>query len=495
MIYQPTIGLEIHAELKTKSKMFCSCENGLGLETEPNKHICPICTAQPGSLPVINEEAVKNIIKIGLALNSEIQPEFRFFRKNYFYPDIPKGYQITSQEAPPDMGGYIEIGGKNIRIHHIHLEEDTGKNTHPEGAGYSLIDFNRAGVPLMELVTEPDIKSGEEAKLFCQELQHILRALEVSDADMEKGQMRCEVNISLSKDETLGTKVEIKNLNSFRTVERAIDYEIKRQSKALENGEKIIQETRGWDDNGQKTFSQRSKETAKDYRYFPEPDLPPVKISPEKIRRIACDMPELPQAKRKRFMDQYGFSFENAFLIVLDKNLSNFAEQAISELKAWLLSLEGMEGAEDEIWENNKEKLVKLLSGWLINKLPPLMQSSKQNWENIKITPENFAEFITLAYQNKISSAIGQELLKEMVLTGKDPSNIMEEQNLSQISAGGEMDEIVEKVIKNNPEQVEQFRAGKEAVLQYLIGQVMKESKGKANPQTAGEMLREKLRQ
>ncbi|MFH0856324.1 MAG: Asp-tRNA(Asn)/Glu-tRNA(Gln) amidotransferase subunit GatB [bacterium] len=493
MLYTPTIGLEIHAELKTKSKMFCSCENGLGLETEPNKHICPICTAQPGSLPVINEQAVKDIIKIGLALKSEIQQEFRFFRKNYFYPDIPKGYQITSQEAPPDMGGYIEIGGKNIRIHHIHLEEDTGKNTHPEGAGYSLIDFNRAGVPLMELVTEPDIKSGEEAKLFCQELQHILRALEVSDADMEKGQMRCEVNISLSKDETLGTKVEIKNLNSFRTVERAIDYEINRQTEVLKNGEKIIQETRGWDDNGQKTFTQRTKETAKDYRYFPEPDLPPVKISPELVRKIECTMPEMPQTKRKRFMEQYGFPAENAYLIILDKNLSDFCEQSVSELKAWLLALENMEGTEEDIWKNNKEKLVKLVSGWLINKLPPLMQAADQDWTNIKITAENFAEFITLVYQNKISSAIGQELLKEMVLTGKDPSDIIEEKDLSQISEGGEMDKVIDKVIKNNPEQAGQFKAGKVTVLQYLIGQVMKESRGKANPQMAGEMLKNKL--
>lgn len=494
MTYKPTIGLEIHAELKTKSKMFCSCENGLGLENEPNRHICAVCTAQPGSLPVINEEAVKDIIKIGLALKSKIQPEFRFFRKNYFYPDIPKGYQITSQEAPPAMGGCIEVNGKLIRLHHIHLEEDTGKNTHPEGAGYSLIDFNRAGVPLMELVTEPDIKSGEEAKLFCQELQHILRALKVSDADMEKGQMRCEVNISVSKDEDLGTKVEVKNLNSFRSVERAIDYEIKRQNEVLKNGEKIIQETRGWDDNTQKTFSQRTKETAKDYRYFPEPDLPPIKISPELIREIECSIPEMPQAKRKRFIEQYGFSSENAYLIILDKNLADFSEQAISELKAWLISLEDVDGTEEEIWRKNKEKLVKLLSGWLINKLPPLMQTAGQNWADIKITPENFAEFVTLIYQNKISSAIGQELLKEMVLTGKDPSNIMDEKDMSQISEGGEMDDIIEKVIKNNPEQVAQFKTGKETVLQYLIGQVMKESRGKANPQTAGEMLKKKLK-
>lgn len=513
MEYQPTIGLEIHAELKTKSKMFCGCENGLGLEKEPNKHICPVCTAQPGTLPVINKQAVENIVKIGLALNSEIQPSFRFFRKNYFYPDIPKGYQITSQEAPPAIGGYIElpppapplpphqnlgVGGKGgetrkIRIHHVHLEEDTGKNTHPEGAPYSLIDFNRAGVPLMELVTEPDIESGSEAKLFCQELQQILRSLGVSDADMEKGQMRCEVNISISKNSELGAKVEIKNLNSFRAVEKAVDYEIKRQTEILENNEKVIQETRGWDEKSQKTFSQRIKETAKDYRYFPEPDLVPIKLSEEWIRKIECDLPELPQAKRKRFMEQYGFNKENAFLLVLNKELADFTERTVSELKAWLLSLESVEGSEKEIWKKNKDKLSKLVSGWLVNKLPPILQEAGQTWADIKLTPENFAEFISLIYQNKVSSATRQELLREMVLTGKDPSNIVEEKGLKQISGGQEMDKIIELVIKNNPEQVEQFRAGKEAVLRYLVGQVMKESRGKANPQTAGEMIREKL--
>lgn len=514
MKYRSTIGLEIHAELKTKSKMFCGCENGLGLEKEPNKHICPICTAQPGTLPVINKQAVEDIIKIGLALNSEIQPEFRFFRKNYFYPDIPKGYQITSQEAPPAIGGYIEIhppappskpphqnfgvGGKGgetrrIRIHHVHLEEDTGKNTHPEGTNYSLIDFNRAGVPLMELVTEPDISSGKEAKLFCQELQQILRTLNVSDADMEKGQMRCEVNVSISKNEKLGTKVEIKNLNSFRVVEKSIDYEIKRQAEILESGGKIIQETRGWDDSKLQTFSQRTKETAKDYRYFPEPDLPPVKIGKDWVRRLECAMPELPQAKKFRFIEQYGFPAADASLLILDKNLANYAEKVISELKAWLLALETTEGTEEEIWQNNKSKLVKLVSSWLLNKLPPFMQGAEQNWANLKISAENFAEFITLIYQNKISSTMGQEILTAMVLTGKDPSNIMEEENLTQISAGGELDEIVKRVIDNNSQQVEQFKEGKEAVLQYLIGQVMKESKGKANPQTAGDMLKEKL--
>jgi len=493
-MYTPTIGLEIHAELNTKSKMFCSCKNDLNLGKEPNINICPVCTAQPGSLPVINKQGVENIIKIGIALNGKPQKEFRFFRKNYFYPDIPKGYQITSQEAPPIMGGSLKVGDREISIHHVHLEEDTGKNTHPEKVDYSLIDYNRAGVPLMELVTDPDIKTGKEASSFCQELQHILRALDVSDANMEKGQMRCEVNVSISKNDKLGTKVEVKNLNSFRAVEKAVDFEIKRQEKLLESGENVRQETRGWDDKAQKTFSQRSKETAKDYRYFPEPDLPFVKIGDEWVKRIKSDLPEMPQIKRERFVEQYGFTQESAHLLVLNKKLADFTEQVISELKAWLIALEGTEGSEDEIWINNKKKLVKLVSGWLINKLPPFMQKYDQDWVNLKITAENFAEFITLIYQNKISSAIGQELLREMVVTGKDPSNIMEEKDLSQISDGGEMDEIIEQVIKSNTEQVDQFKSGKENVIQYLIGQVMKTSKGKANPQAAGEMLREKLK-
>src|SRR4030042_6295770 len=320
MPYESVIGMEVHAELKTKSKMFCDCLNGFGLEKEPNVHICPICTGQPGTLPVINEEAVKMVIKTGAALNCQIADNSFFERKNYFYPDLPKGYQISQYQKPLCYEGYLEIVEKRIGITRIHLEVDTGKLTHPKGANYSLVDFNRAGVPLMELVAEPDIRSGAEAKKFCQELQLILRYLRVSDADMEKGQMRCEVNISLREiaeprgvesitfqplsrndaETKLGTKVEIKNLNSFSVVERAIDYEIKRQSELLERGEQIVQETRGWDDSKGVTFSQRIKEEAHDYRYFPEPDLPPLK-NLHKIRdNVVIEIPELPQAKRER---------------------------------------------------------------------------------------------------------------------------------------------------------------------------------------------------
>ena len=297
MKYQPVIGLEIHAELKTQSKMFCDCLNDSEAK-EPNVNICPICLSHPGSLPVINQQAVESVIKTALALNCQIPQSSKFDRKNYFYPDLPKGYQISQYDRPLSVKGFLEVDGRKIKITRIHLEEDTGRLIHPEEANlssgqqkYSLVDFNRAGVPLMELVTEPDISSGQEARRFCEKLQLILRYLAVSEANMEKGQMRCEVNISLKSERgKLGTKAEIKNLNSFRAVERSVDYEIKRQTELLESREKIIQETRGWDEGRQKTFSQRAKEEAQDYRYFPEPDLPPLSIDPAKVEEIkkAC---------------------------------------------------------------------------------------------------------------------------------------------------------------------------------------------------------------
>ena len=304
-MYKPIIGLETHVELNTKTKMFCSCPNDPD-EKRPNVNICPTCTAQPGTLPVINEEAVKKVIKTGLALNSQIPEYSKFDRKNYFYPDLPKGYQISQLYQPLCKEGFLEIDGRKIRIREVHLEEDTGRLVHPEGADYSLVDFNRAGIPLMELVTEPDITSAKEARRFAETLHLILHYLDVSDADMEKGQMRVEVNISVSGDEKLGIKVEIKNLNSFRTVERGIDYEIKRQTELLESGKKISQETRGWDDVKGITVSQREKEEAHDYRYFPEPDLPPLYLgTPSYINEIRAEIPELPQQRRERFAKEY----------------------------------------------------------------------------------------------------------------------------------------------------------------------------------------------
>lgn len=488
MEYQPTVGLEIHTQLKTKTKMFCDTPNGFGLETEPNVHICPVCTGQPGTLPVINKRAVSLTVKTGLALNCKITDESWFERKNYFYPDLPKGYQISQYEKPLCENGYLSLSFLNgeekketkVKITRIHLEEDTGKLIHDQDPDYSLVDFNRAGVPLMELVTEPDITSGKEAKKFCEELQLILRYLEVSDADMEKGQMRCEVNISLKNpDGSFGTKVEIKNLNSFRVVEQSIDYEIKRQSELLDQGEKIIQETRGWDEGKARTISQRAKEEAHDYRYFPEPDLPSINVT--SIKEIEeKNIPELPQDKRDRFGAEYGLPKSDIETLAGNKNLADYFEKVSSELNNWI---------QDEGINDKKEKLIKLSANYLITELQKLLYQAKINIIDCKIDPENFAEFVALIGQNKISSSAAQTVLKEMFDSGKDPSQIIVDKDLSQISDEGALEEIVKTIIANNQNVVEDYKKGKEQALQFLVGQVMKETKGKANPGVAKEIL------
>ena len=416
MAYKPTIGLEIHAELNTRSKMFCSCKNDPD-ERRPNYNICEVCTAQPGTLPVANEEAVKKVIKTGLALNCKIAEDSKFDRKNYFYPDLPKGYQISQYDMPLCEHGFLDIPNyeendkvknfqfpisnfqtnpndqnseKRIRIRRIHLEEDTGSLLHPEGADYSLVNLNRAGVPLMELVTEPDITSGKEARLFAEELQRILRYLGVSSADMEKGQMRVEVNISISKGMKLGTKVEIKNLNSFRVVEKAIEYEIKRQSEIIESGEKVVQETRGWHDKKETTFSQREKEEAHDYRYFPEPDLPPMHFTKDYVDGIKATIPELPEQKRKRFEKEYDLDKDTIEIFVNNKDLSEYYEKVVSEFEEW---------TEEQEDEKAHKKVSKLIANYLISDVKGLLQGKEfsaqggpaSGW---KITPENFAEFI-----------------------------------------------------------------------------------------------------
>lgn len=505
--YKPTIGMEIHVELKTKNKMFCFCANEtwkIGQEElAPNQNVCPVCLGHPGTLPVPNKEAIQMVIKAGLALNCQIATKSKFDRKNYFYPDLPKGYQISQYDQPLCEHGYLEINNRKIGVTRIHLEEDTGKLTHLTDG--SLVDYNRAGVPLMEMVSEPDITSGTEAKEFCQELQAIFRELKISDANMEKGQMRCEVNISLSDSDKFGTKVEIKNLNSFKVVEKAIDYEIKRQTATLEKGEVVVQETRGWDEKANTTFPQRIKEGSADYRYFPEPDIPPLSFTQERgkekgeikdfidVEKIKKELPELPQAKKKRFQEQYSFNAADARVLTATPLLADYAEQIISELKNWLPSVEGLEGTAEKIWGNNKAKLVKLVAGWLINKLGGLLAAHKLSWANNKITAENFAEFITMLFTNKISSRNGNVLLEKMLKSGGDPSTILEDENLSS-TGNEEIDKIVETVINKNSDQVTQYRAGKEVVLKFLIGQVMKESRGKADPQTAEELLKEKIK-
>ncbi|MDD5589581.1 MAG: Asp-tRNA(Asn)/Glu-tRNA(Gln) amidotransferase subunit GatB [Candidatus Portnoybacteria bacterium] len=484
MKYEAVIGMEIHAELKTKTKMFCGCENVFGLEKEANIHICPVCTGQPGTLPVANREAIKMVLRTAQALNCQIAEFSKFDRKNYFYPDLPKGYQISQYDKPLSEKGFLEINGKKIGITRIHLEEDTGKLSHPAGADYSLVDYNRAGVPMMELVTEPDITSAAEAKKFCQELQMILRYIRVSDADMEKGQMRCEVNISLRPEgsKEFGTKVEVKNINSFKAVEKSIEYEIKRQEKALLNGEKIIQETRGWNESKQVTVSQRTKEEAHDYRYFPEPDLPP--IEPKIFLDELGPLPELPQARKARFMAEHFLPEADAEIMIARKELGDYFENMASELKAWAKS------SEPEI---RIEKALKLAANYMITELQKLLAQNNADFKDLKITAENFAEFIKLTAQGVVSSSAAQAVLAEMFKTGVDPSHVIEEKNLAQLSDESELDGAIAEVISKNPGPVGEYKKGKEKAIQFLLGKVMAATKGRANPQVAEGILKKKL--
>jgi len=479
MAYQPTIGLEVHVELKTKSKMFCSCLNDPN-EHHPNVNICQICTAQPGSLPVINKEAVRKTIKTGLALNCQIPENSQFDRKNYFYPDLPKGYQISQYDKPLCINGFLKMNRKTIRIRRVHLEEDTGRLIHEKD--YSLVDFNRAGIPLMELVTEPDIGSAKEARKFAEELQLILRYLGVSDADMEKGQMRVEANISLSqisslKSQILGTKVEIKNLNSFRAVERGIEYEIKRQAEILEEGGKIIQETRGWNDIKGITVSQREKEEAHDYRYFPEPDLPILHLGvADYLNEIKTEIPELPQQRRERLMREYQLDEKSIEIFVFNKDLGEFFEKVVSEL-------------EPRLPQEKLLKLIKLATNYIITDLQGLLQKASITDEDFLITPENFAEFITLIDEGKISSKGAKMVLEEMFKKGGDPSQIIEEKGLIQVTDEVEIEKVVKEIISKNQKAVEDYKKGKETALQFLIGQVMAKTQGKANPEIVRENL------
>ena len=478
MTYKPTIGLEVHIELKTKSKMFCSCKNDPN-ERHPNVNICPICMGHPGTLPVINEEAVKKTIKTGLALNCQIPDYSKFDRKNYFYPDLPKGYQISQYDKPLCKDGHLAISGRKIRIRRVHLEEDTGRLIHEKE--HSLVDFNRAGIPLMELVTEPAITSAKEAKEFAEELQLILRYLDVSEADMEKGELRVEANISLTADtEKLGTRVEIKNLNSFRAVEKALEYEIKRQTKVLDSGKKVLQETRGWDSKKEATFSQRVKEEAHDYRYFPEPDLPPLHFMKEYVDEIRGQIPELSQQRRERFKKEYGLSEKDTEFFVQNKDLGEYFEKVVSEF-------------EPRLSPQELSKLIKLAANYVITDLQGLLKKASVEGEDFLITPENFAEFITLIYKDQISSKIAKTVLQEMFARGGDPSHIIEERGLTQIIDTAEIEKIIKDVISQNPKAIEDFKKGKDNALQFLIGKVMSATKGKANPEAVNKSLKEHL--
>ncbi len=486
MKYTPTIGLEIHAELKTNSKMFCSCKND-ALEKKPNVNICPVCMGHPGTLPVINKEAVDKVIKTGLALNCKINLYSKFDRKNYFYPDLPKGYQISQYDLPLCKEGFLEIGTKKFRITRIHLEEDTAKLIH-EGDD-SLVDFNRAGVPLMELVTEPDFKTAEDAQKFAQEFQLILRYLGVSDANMEKGQMRVEANISVSKDNNLGTKVEVKNLNSFRVVQKAIKYETERQSKALESGEKIIQETRGWNDKKGVSFSQRIKENSDDYRYFPEPDLPPLRFSEEYVQNIQSQIPELPPEKRARFQYEYDLKPADIEVFVQNKDLSEYFEQVVSEFREWMESK-----SNKNINEKEYKELAQVASNYIISDLLGLLNGMSVENEKFLITPENFAEFISLLYKKEITSKIGKIVLREMFEKGVDPSDVIKDRGLTKMDNENELGVIIDEIISKNLKAVEDFKNGKENSLQFLIGQAMGATKGKANPEILRQLFTKRLK-
>ncbi len=512
--YQAIIGMEVHVELKTKSKMFCSCKNDPDLK-EPNTNICEICLGHPGTLPTANRQAIEWTVLIGRALNCEIRELSKFDRKHYFYPDLPKAYQISQYDEPIAEHGYINLDLKlednprdevKIGITRAHLEEDTAKLTHSSD-GSTLVDFNRAGVPLVEIVTDPDFQTGVEAKNYCQELRTLMRFLEVSEADMEKGHMRCEANISVQKlgnfeinegvvkpigDYVLNNKVEVKNINSFKAVEKAINFEIERQIEMIKKGEEWPQQTRGWDENKNETVLQRTKEDAADYRYFPEPDIPP--FHPNTIAKND-ELPELPQERRNRFHLEYGFSYSDAKLLTSDRDWANFADDTMTELYEWLHSLSETKQSSDDIIRENKNKLARLCGGWLTSKLMGLMSERGIDIRILKIKPENFAELIVLLYSERINSNNALKVLTEMIDSGvdMDPTHIMEEKGYGQVRDEGELQKIVEEVIKSHPDQVEQFKAGKETILKFLIGMVMKATEGSADPKVAEELLKKEL--
>ncbi|MBP9772097.1 MAG: Asp-tRNA(Asn)/Glu-tRNA(Gln) amidotransferase subunit GatB [Candidatus Pacebacteria bacterium] len=468
--YRPTIGLEIHVELKTQTKMFCDSKNDPD-EKQPNTNICPVCMAHPGTLPTINRKAVEHVLRVGVALGGTLADYSEFDRKNYFYPDIPKGYQISQYAYPLVKGGALRANGHDVAITRIHLEEDTARSQH-EG-DHSLIDFNRAGVPLMELVTEPVIHDAKTAGDFGRELQLLLRTLGVSDADMEKGHLRVEVNISVSKDNTLGTKTEIKNINSFRAAEKAIEYEIVRQTAALEAGEEIVQETRGWDDAKGVTFSQRKKESSHDYRYFPDPDLPKMKISdvPEwSVERLRDTLPELPAQKRER-LSALGLNKDQVELFVSDFSVGSYFDAVSQELK--------------------DEALIKSAGNYIAADLVGLVSDAA----SISVAPAMFAKLIRMTAEGTFSSRGAKDVLAVMVAEGGDAEEIAKRLGVVQENDIEAIRAIVKQIIDENPKVVEDIKGGKENLLQFLVGQGMKLSKGSANPKVLGDLIREELKQ
>lgn len=511
--YIPTIGLEIHVELKTATKMFCDCKNDPD-EKHPNINVCPICMGHPGTLPVANEEAIRKLIMVGMALNCKINPETFFERKNYFYPDLPKGYQISQYQKPLCSDGYLEIADskklgekceKRIRIERIHLEEDAGRLYHPSD-DVTLADYNRVGLPLMELVTKPDLKTGDQVRAFTEELRLILRYLDASDADMEKGQMRIEVNISVRPEDTntLGTKVEVKNINSISAAAKAVDHEFSRQVDLLEVGEQIVQETRGWDDAHQKTVSQRTKEGSADYRYFPEPDLPPLSLSQEFMDKVHAALPELPGQRRIRFASEYGLPASDVEMFVSNKPLGDFFEEVASEVLTFAGDADKakprsrtsdivLDGTTEQSEISLRGKLLKLAANYTITEFQKHLAAINAKPNDTKITPETFADLIARIFRGEISSSAAQTILEEMFKTGLDPSDIIRDKDLGQVSDSAELESAVDKAIKDNPQAVTDYRSGKEASMKFLVGRIMAATKGKANPQVVADMLKQKL--
>ena len=473
--YEVVIGLEVHAELSTKTKIFCSCLTTFG--AEPNTHICPICTAMPGTLPVLNEKVVEYAVKAGLATNCEISKDSKNDRKNYFYPDLPKAYQISQFDKPLCEHGYIEIedddgNKKKVRLLRIHIEEDAGKLNHNEFGVGSLVDLNRAGVPLIEMVSEPDIRSSREAEQYLRKIKSILEYIEVSDCKMQEGSLRADVNVSVRKkgEEKFGTRTEMKNMNSFRAIVRAIEYEKDRQIEVLEEGGKIEQETLRWDDINGRTSSMRDKEDAQDYRYFPDPDLVAIRLSDEYVENIRKSLPELPESRRDRYIKEYNLSEKDAKLLTSSKYLSNLFEGAL------------------EICGN-----AKAVANWILSDISRILNEKELEPENIPFTAEQLAKMIQLIDKGTISSAIAKKVLTELFENPKDPEEIIKEKGWIQISDEGAIKEVVMKVLENNPQSVADFKGGKDKALGFLVGQAMKETKGKANPQMLNKMFLEEL--
>ncbi|MGG4145855.1 Asp-tRNA(Asn)/Glu-tRNA(Gln) amidotransferase subunit GatB [Paenibacillus algorifonticola] len=474
--YETVVGLEVHVELHTNSKIFCGCSTAFG--APPNTHTCPVCLGHPGVLPVLNKQAVEYAMKAAMALNCTIADVSKFDRKNYFYPDSPKAYQISQFDQPIGEHGWIDIEvngvAKRIGITRLHLEEDAGKLTHVDGGYASLVDFNRVGTPLVEIVSEPDIRTPEEAKAYLEKLKAIMLYCEVSDVKMEEGSLRCDANISLRPygQEKLGTRAELKNMNSFRGVQRGLEYEQWRQAEVLDGGNKVVQETRRWDEAQGKTISMRGKEESHDYRYFPDPDLVRLYIDEEWKERVKASIPELPDARKARYTSDYGLPSYDADVITASKKMADFFEASLSYTKD-----------------------AKAVSNWIMGDLLGYLNSNSLELSDVKITGQGLGEMIGLLEKGTISSKIAKTVFKEMLESGKLPQQIVEEQGLVQISDEGAIIAIVDKVIEANPQSVEDFRAGKEKAIGFLVGQIMKETKGKANPAMVNKMLLERLQQ